>query len=133
MTADAGDRFVYDSGALIAIGDRRDPASSERHDRRIGRGFKILVPTVVAAQVVRKPAKQAALMLTLKGCSLIPFTASHHMPVGELLASSGTADVVDAFVALLAAREQAAVISSDPDDIGHLLSCLGVRRPVLQA
>ena len=55
------------------------------------------------------------------------------MPVGELLASSGTADVVDAFVALLAAREQAAVISSDPDDIGRLLSCLGVRRPVLQA
>ena len=30
-------------------------------------------------------------------------------------------------------RMQAAIISSDPDDIGHLLSCLGVRRPVLQA
>lgn len=133
MSTGMGDRYVYGSGALIAIGDRRDPAASERHDRRIGRGVKILVPTVVAAQVVRKPARQAALMLTLRGCALIPFTSSHHVPVGELLAVSGTADVVDAFVALLAAREQAGIISSDPDDMGHLLSCLGVRRPVLQA
>ena len=133
MSADADTRFVYDSGALIALGDRRDPAASERHNRRIGRGLKILVPTVVAAQVVRKPATQAPLMLALKGCSLVPFTTHHHVPVGELLAASGTADVIDAFVALLAAREQASVVSSDPDDIGHLLSCLGVRRAVLQA
>lgn len=133
MITGAGDRYVYDSGALIAIGDRRDPMATERHSRRIGRGLKILVPTVVAAQVVRKPATQAALMLALKGCSIVPFTSSHHVPVGELLAASGTADVVDAFVALLAAQQRAAVISSAPDDIGRLLSCLGVRRPVLQA
>src|SRR5580693_998753 len=126
MTAVADARFVYDSGALIAIGDRRDRAASERHDRRIGRGLKIFVPAVVAAQVVRKPAAQAPLMLTLKGCSVVPFTADHHVPVGELLAASGTADVVDAFVALLAAREQASIVSSDPDDIGRLLNCLGV-------
>jgi hypothetical protein len=133
VTAALDDRFVYDSGALIAIGDRRDPAAAERHDRRIGRGLKIFVPTVVAAQVVRKPATQEPLMLALKGCSLVPFTAQHHVPVGELLAASATADVVDAFVALLAARERAVVISSDPADIKHLLSCLGVRRAVLQA
>jgi hypothetical protein len=133
MSADAGDRYVYDSGALIAIGNRQNRVASEQHDRRIGRGVKILVPTVVAAQVVRKPATQAPLMLALRGCSLIPFTASHHVPVGELLAASGTSDVVDAFVALLAAREQAGVVSSDPDDIGRLLSCLGVRRPILPA
>lgn len=133
MTAVTDARFVYDSGALIAIGDRRDRAASERHDRRIGRGLKIFVPAVVAAQVVRKPAAQAPLMLTLKGCSVVPFTADHHVPVGELLAASGTADVIDAFVALLAARERASIVSSDPDDIGRLLSCLGVRRAVLRA
>ena len=72
-------------------------------------------------------------MLTLKGCSVVPFTADHHVPVGELLAASGTADVIDAFVALLAARERASIVSSDPDDIGRLLSCLGVRRAVLRA
>lgn len=133
MSADAETRFVYDSGALIAIGNRGNRVASERHERRIGRGVKILVPTVVAAQVVRKPATQAPLMLALKGCSLVPFTAHHHVPVGELLAASGTADVIDAFVAVLAAREQASVVSSDPDDIGRLLSCLGVRRAVLRA
>jgi hypothetical protein len=39
--------------------------------------------------------------------------------------------VVDAFVALLAAQAEAAVVSSDPGDIGRLLDCLGIRRPVL--
>jgi hypothetical protein len=108
----------------------------DRHSKRVGLGLKILVPTVVAAQVVRRPATQARLMFALRGCDLVPFGPDHHVPVGQLLAASGaasgTADVVDAFVALIAAREQAAVISTDPDDIGHLLSCLGVRRPVLR-
>jgi PIN domain len=131
MSAVVNDSVVYDSGALIAIGDRRNRAASDRHRERLGRGRKILVPAVVAAQVVRKPATQAALMLALRGCDLIPFTADHHVPVGRLLAASGTADVVDAFVALLAARSGARVISGDPDGIGRLLSCLGVRCPVL--
>ncbi len=72
-------------------------------------------------------------MKALQGCELVPFTADHHVSVGQLLAVSGTADVVNAFVALLAARTTARIVSSDPDDIGRLLSCLGVRRPVLQA
>jgi hypothetical protein len=124
---------VYDSGALIAIDDLRNKAAVERHRDWIGRGRKIFVPTVVAAQAVRKPAAQARLMLALRGCELVPFTADHHIPVGQLLAASGTSDVVDAFVALVAAQKRAAILSTDPDDIGHLLSCLGVRRPVLKA
>jgi PIN domain len=123
--------LVYDSGALIAIDNPRDRSAANRHRRRLDRGRKVLVPTVVAAQVVRKPATQVGLMLALKGCELIPFTAEHHVHVGKLLATSGTADVVDAFVALLAARTGAGIVSADPDDIGHLLSCLGVRRLVV--
>jgi hypothetical protein len=133
MSAAADATVVYDSGALIAIDGGRNRAAVDRHRDWIGRGRKILVPTVAAAQAVRKPTAQARLMLALRGCDLVPFTADHHVPVGQLLAVSGTADVVDAFVALLAAQQRAAVISSDPDDIGRLLSCLGVRRPVLQA
>ena len=133
MNAKTDVTVVYDSGALIAIDDLRNRAAADRHRDWIGRGVKILVPTVAAARAVRKPSAQARLMLALRGCDLVPFTADDHVPVGQLLAISGTADVVDAFVALLAAQQQAAVISSDPDDIGRLLSCLGVRRPVLQA
>jgi hypothetical protein len=125
------DSVVYDRGALIAIGDVRSRVAFDRHGDLAGRGLKILVPAVVAAQVVRSPAAQPRLMRTLRGCELIPFTAEHHVPVGRLLAESGTADVVGAFVALLAARTRALVMSADPDGIGQLLSCLGVRRPVL--
>lgn len=121
---------VYDSGALIAIDDRRNRRAIDRHADLVRSGFRVLVPAVVAAQAVRRPPHQAGLMRALRGCELVPFTADHHVPVGQLLARSGTADVADAFVALLAAQEHAAVMSTDPDDIGRLLSCLGVRRPV---
>jgi hypothetical protein len=131
MRASVGDSIVYDSGALIAIDSRRNKLTADRHRDRVNRGLRVLVPTVVAAQVIRKPTVQAGLRLALRGCELVPFTADHHVPVGQLLAVSGTADVVDAFVALLAAQAGAAIVSSDPDDIGHLLSCLGVSRPVL--
>jgi hypothetical protein len=123
--------MIYDSGALIAISDRQNWAAFDAHRSRVARRDRVLVPTVVAAQVVRKPAVQARLMRALRGCELIPFTADHHVPVGELLASSGTADVADAFVALLAATADASIVTGDPGDLGRLLDCLGVRRPVL--
>jgi hypothetical protein len=125
------DSVVYDSGALFALDNLRDRSAADRHRRLLQLSHKILVPTVVAAQVVRKPAAQASLMMALRGCEFVPFTAHHHLPVGQLLAASGTADVVDAFVALLAARNQALVVSTDAGDIRHLLDCLGVQLPVL--
>lgn len=72
-------------------------------------------------------------MLALRGCQVVPFTRDHHLPVGRLLAEPGTSDVVDAFVALTAARLTATVITSDVADIKHLLGTLGVRLPVLPA
>jgi predicted nucleic acid-binding protein len=123
---------VYDTGALIAIDSGRNRPAAERHRDWVTHGRKIFVPTVVAAQAVRQPAAQARLMLALSGCTLVPFTTEHHIPVGRLLAKAGTADVVDAFVALLAVAEHAIVVSSDPGDLSRLLDCLGVRRPVLQ-
>jgi predicted nucleic acid-binding protein len=127
------DVVIYDSGALIAISDERSRTALSRHRDRILSGARILVPAVVAAQVVRRPATQARLMRALAGCEIVPFTAAHHTPVGRLLAASGTADVVDAFVAVMAATFRARVISSDTGDIGHLLNCLGVRLPVFRA
>ena len=122
---------VYDSGALIAIADRRNRPAFDRHIDRIALGIKILVPAVVAAQVVRTPATQARLMRALRGCDIVSFTAEHHVPIGQLLASSGTADVVDAFVALVAATATAEIVSGDIRDLGRLLSCLGVKLPIL--
>jgi hypothetical protein len=121
--------IVYDSGVLIAISSG-DPLAFRRHQGRLLSGYRIMVPAVVAAQVIRNPVRQARLMRALRGCDIVPFSALHHVPVGRLLAAAGTADVVDAFVALLAAGARAAIVSTDPHDIGHLLSCLGVRLPV---
>jgi hypothetical protein len=123
---------IYDSGALIAIGARHSTSALSQHRDRLLRGAKILVPAVVAAQVVRRPVTQAPLMRALDGCEIVPFTSAHHVPVGHLLGMSGTVDVVDAFVAVLAATFRATVITSDAGDIGRLLSCLGVRRPVFR-
>ena len=70
-------------------------------------------------------------MLTLRGCDVVPFTKDYVYPVGSLLAHAGTSDVVDGFVAVTAATTGGAVVTSDMDDIRHLLRTLGVRIPVL--
>jgi predicted nucleic acid-binding protein len=70
-------------------------------------------------------------MLALRTCDVVPFGEEDATPVGRLLAGAGTADVVDGFVALTAAKVGAAVVTSDRGDIRHLLDALGVRLPVL--
>ncbi|WP_043235451.1 hypothetical protein [Streptomyces violaceusniger] len=47
--------------------------------------------------------------------------------IGESLALAGTSDPVDGAVAVLAVRQGAAIATSDPDDIRHLLDRLGSR------
>jgi predicted nucleic acid-binding protein len=123
-------RYVYDSGALMAIG-KRDAAALRRHETRLQELDQVIVPAPVAAQVVRDPRRQARLMLTLRGCDIVPFAASQVTPVGALLAGAGTSDVVDGVVAVTAAEAEAAVVTTDAADIAHLLKTLGVRVPVL--
>jgi hypothetical protein len=125
--------IIYDSSPLIAISEERNLTALRQHRDFLLNGVRVLIPAVVAAQVVRSPVRQARLMRALAGSEIIPFTAAHHVSVGRLLAASGTADVVDAFVAVMAATFRAGVISADAGDIGHLLSCLGVRLPVFRA
>jgi predicted nucleic acid-binding protein len=72
-------------------------------------------------------------MLTLRGCDVVPFTSEDVYPVGSLLAQAGTSDVVDGFVAVTAVNTGGAVVTSDADDITHLLHTLGVRLPVVAA
>jgi predicted nucleic acid-binding protein len=124
--------YVYDSGALIAIDRSRDSEQVRSHQKRLVGGDHIIVPAPVAAQVVRNSQRQARLMLTLQSCDIVPFEDDHVVPVGELLARSGTSDVVDGFLAIKAAEAGAAVITADPDNIAHLLDVLGAPLPVLK-
>lgn len=126
------EQVLYDRGALIAIGRSRNSARVEDHLVRLDRGDHIIVPAPVVAQVIRDPRRQARLMVTLRSCDIVPLEGSDARRVGRLLALSGTSDVVDGFVAVKAAETGATVITSDPGDIRHLLSTLGLRLPVLQ-
>jgi predicted nucleic acid-binding protein len=120
------EQVVYDSGALIAI-DSGNELSLRRHFNRIAARLHVIVPAPVAAQVVRDPRRQARLMTALRGCDIVPFEAVHAGVVGQLLARSGTSDVVDGFVAIKAVEADATVITSDTRDIKHLLHVMGVR------
>jgi hypothetical protein len=124
---------VYDSGALIAIDSHHASGQLDDHQTRLGDGDHIIVPAPVAAQVVRDPRRQARLMLALRGCEIVPFEEDDIFPVGKLLAGSGTSDVVGGLVALTAVRGSAAVVTSDPKGITHLLDTLGVDLAVIRA
>lgn len=109
---------VYDAGLLIAA-DRGDRAVWADHRARLEAGLVPETTAPVVAQVSRSP-RQVQLRRFLRGCDVVGFDAEEAHAVGLLLAKSGTADVVDAHVALAAARTGATVITSDPDDLRAL-------------
>jgi len=114
-------RVVLDAGALIALerGDRRMAAVVSRlHERDV----EFVVPAGCVAQSWRRPQRQARLARFLRSprVTTSPLDERDARAVGELLAVSGTSDVVDAHVALCAVRGSATVFTSDPDDLARL-------------
>lgn len=112
---------VLDAGAIIAL-ERRDArmlalADELNKSRRIG-----YVPAGVVAQTWRGSARQyaTARLLRAGAVRVDPLSEDVAYRLGLLLAKSGTSDVVDAHVALLARRLQATVLTSDPDDLTAL-------------
>jgi hypothetical protein len=133
----SGLRWVYDVGMLIAL-ERRNKVAVCNHLSLLANGDQVIVPAVVAAQAVPEPARQdrlmlARLMLALRGSDIVPFTKAHYAAVGRLLAASGTSDVVDGFVVILAARYAAGIVTSDVPEIAHLVKTLGADVPVIAA
>lgn len=114
--------LVLDAGALIGV-DRRSAQVQELLSRARSRNVTIVVPTVVIAQVVRSGGRQANLRRFLAD-SYLSFAGLDYptaLEIGALLGDSGTADVVDACVAVCARRlDHCPVITSDPEDLGKL-------------
>lgn len=112
---------VLDAGALVAF---------ERNDRRVRRLIELAiehngslhVPAGVIAQVWRDGARQARLARLVKSGRLDvqALDIDEARAAGSLCGVTGTADVVDASVALLARRHRAAVVTSDLDDLWRL-------------
>jgi hypothetical protein len=124
-------KAVLDAGALVAV---------DRRDRRIGARLRVLqqqgtpirVSSAVVGQVWRDGREQANLARVLAGVGIEPLGKDDGKRIGELLALSGSADVVDAHVALMTAQADL-VLTSDPGDIRKLLQARKVRARVQTA
>lgn len=117
-------RAVLDAGALVAI---------DRRDRVIGAQLRVLqqqatplrTSAAVVGQVWRDGRKQANLARVLAGVGVEPLGKGAGRQIGELLGQTGSADVIDAHVALLVTAGDL-VLTSDPGDIRAQLQARGV-------
>jgi hypothetical protein len=112
---------VLDAGAFIAL-ERRDASTLALvaelvADRRVAQ-----VPAGVVSQVWRgSPRQQPIIRLLRTGAVRTEsMTEEIALRIGLLLAATGTRDVVDAHVVLLARKLNALVVTSDPDDLRRL-------------
>lgn len=121
---------ILDAGALIAL-DRGDRDTWALVADVVRRGLRPVVPAPVIAQAWRGSPRQARLVRTLSGTEQVVADGALAYRAGALLGKARTNDVVDALVALVAAdRPGWEILTSDPDDIEHLLRTLSVRRVI---
>src|ERR1039457_2951165 len=117
-------KAVLDAGALVAV-DRRDRMPGARRRVLQQQGTPVRVSSAVVGQVWRDGRKQANLARVLAGVGIEALGKDDGKRIGELLALVGSADVVDAHVALMTAPADL-VLTSDPGDIRALLQARGV-------
>ena len=120
--------LVLDAGALIAL-DRNDRSVWAMLRNAAVDSAEVSVPAGVIAQAWRDGSRQALLSRALSHCDEVPLDGSFARAAGLLCGQAGTADIVDASVALIAAARTrggpVALVTSDPTDLGHLLQTLG--------
>ena len=112
-------KAVLDAGALVAV-DRRNRMIGAQLRVLQQQGTPIRASSAVAGQVWRDGRKQANLARVLAGVGIEALGKDDGKRIGELLALAGSADVVDAHVALMTAPADL-VLTSDPGDIRELL------------
>jgi hypothetical protein len=114
--------FVYDAGVLIAA-ERHDRSVWADHRARLELGVVPVTTAPVIAQVSRSD-RQVQLRRLLRGCDVVAFAPAHAHAVGALLGATGSTDVVDAHVVVVAGTSGASVLSSDTDDLAPLAAKL---------
>ena len=117
-------KAVLDAGALMAV-DRRNRMIGAQLRVLQRQGTAIRVSSAVVGQAWRDGRKQANLARVLAGVGIVALGEDDGKRIGELLALAGSADVVDAHVALMAAHADL-VLTSDPGDIRKLLQARGI-------
>jgi predicted nucleic acid-binding protein len=111
--------LVLDTGALIAL-ERLDQDLWQRlRFIRRRRGY-VVVPAGVLAEAWRGGPRSAPLARLLDICEVDPLDEERAKEIGVRLGGRGTRNVVDAHVVCCALEHQAAVATSDPNDMESL-------------
>jgi hypothetical protein len=116
--------LVLDAGGLIAV---------DRLDRKVGailrvaqqRNMPVRTSATAVAQVWRSGSRQANLARVLTGIDVAALDMQTGRSVGEVLALSRTADVVDGHLGFIV-RSGDTVLTSDTNHIKKILGVRGV-------
>jgi hypothetical protein len=123
--------LILDSGALVAV-DRDDRATVARLRAAQQHGLELRTNAMVVAQVWRdRHGRQVNLARLLRAADVRAVTQQDGRNAGVLQAAAGTADAIDASVALLAAPGDR-ILTGDLADLIRLAEAAG-NRPVIVA
>lgn len=120
--------LVFDSGALIAL-ERGDRKVAALLVAAVAGGAEAVTSCACVAEVWRDPTRQARLTRALSGFQERGLDRHRARACGVLLGQTGTNDVADAALSLLA-RDGDTVLTSDPSDVSRLLEASGTRAGV---
>lgn len=112
---------MLDAGALLAL-EKRDKRMEALLRRAHQVGARILIPAGALAQVWSGDPRQAPVhrLLQRNTTEVPPLDRIQAEVVGKMCRRSGTADVVDASVVIVARQARAVIVSSDADDLLRL-------------
>ncbi|MCY4135810.1 MAG: twitching motility protein PilT [bacterium] len=120
--------MILDAGLLIAV-DREERAARSFLAAAVRTDEVLRTTAPVVAQVWRDGRRQARLAQFLATLDIHPFDRADAGAVGKILSNSGTADVVDAHLVVLAVQIGDGIITSDAHDFAVLVGHLGSDAP----
>ena len=122
--------LILDAGALVGI-DRNNPVVLHLLRRAQQEGLELRTNPMVVAQVWRdRQGRQANLARLLQAVDVRPVRDQEGREAGVLLGRTGSADPIDATVALLA-NPGDRILTSDPAGLTKLAEAAGCRAVVV--
>lgn len=122
--------MILDAGFLISL-DRSERAAHAFLIAASRSETTLHTTQPVVAQVWRGGSRQARLAAFLQTIAIHPLDDGR--AVGQLLAQTGTSDVVDAHVVITAVRLGRDILTGDPNDLAALSAALGPAAPTVHS
>ncbi len=117
--------LVLDAGAFVAV-ERGVSQVSALIKRELLTGHQPITHGGVIGQVWRGgTGRNTAIARILPGINIVPLDDELGKQAGVLLARTGSSDVIDAAVALLA-TDSGRILTSDPGDLAELAQAAGI-------